>query len=146
MYDFSLLFLLSFSFIFHVICEDSSPSYACINQGHLALYNALVLGYIIPLVNYSLKSWNWLHCSLQDIGFIAIAHLTIYWVYFITIICYWIVQWIHILVGGIGLILSILSSAGSTHHRMWLLSSTQIPTTLGHKLLICKIYYCCDNC
>ena len=32
-YDLSLLFL-SFSFIFHVICEDSS-SYTCINQGHL---------------------------------------------------------------------------------------------------------------
>ena len=42
MYDFSFLFLLSFSFIFHVICEDSSPSYACINQGHLVLYNVSV--------------------------------------------------------------------------------------------------------
>ena len=42
MYDLSLLFLLSYSFIFDVICEDSSPSYTCINQGHLVLYNVLV--------------------------------------------------------------------------------------------------------
>ena len=42
MYDLSLLFLLSFSFIFYVMCEDSSPSYICINQGHLVLYNVLV--------------------------------------------------------------------------------------------------------
>ena len=54
MYDLSLLFLLSFSF--NVIYEDSSPSYTCINQGHLVLYNVLILGYIFPLVNYSLKS------------------------------------------------------------------------------------------
>ena len=42
MYDLSLLFLLSYSFIFDVICEDSFPNYTCINQGHLVLYNVLV--------------------------------------------------------------------------------------------------------
>ena len=78
MYDLNLLFLLSFSFIFRVIFEESSPSYACINQGHLALYNVSVLGYIFPLVNYSLKSRHWLHCSHQDISYIAIPDLTIY--------------------------------------------------------------------
>ena len=78
MYDLSLLFLFSLSFIIHVICEDSSPSYACINQGHLVLYNLLLLGYIFPPVNYSLKSWNWLHYSLQDIGCTAISYWIIY--------------------------------------------------------------------
>ena len=39
MHDLSLLFHLSFTFIFHVICEDSSPSYACMNKEHLVLYN-----------------------------------------------------------------------------------------------------------
>ena len=51
MYDLSLLFLLSFSFIFHMICEDFSPSYTCINQRHLAHYNvSALLHHLVPLI------------------------------------------------------------------------------------------------
>ena len=67
-------------FLLYFSC-DSSPSYACINQGQLELYNISVLDYILPLVNYSLKSWNWLHCNLQDIGYTAISYWTIYWIH-----------------------------------------------------------------
>ena len=73
MYNLSILFLLSSSLIFHVICKDSSPSYTCINKGHL-VYNVWVLGYILPPVNHSPKSWNQLHCSLQDIRYTAISY------------------------------------------------------------------------
>ena len=113
MYDYNLLFRLSFSCIFHVIYEDSSHNYTCINQENLVLYNVSVLGYIFSLVNYSLKSWNWLHCSLQDIGCTVISYWTIHWVHLSLSIITGFCSRFHNFITGIGLLLSILSSGGT---------------------------------
>ena len=70
MYDFSFLFLLSFSFIFHVNYRNSSPSYTCINQGHLVFYKVSI--WVISSLSQHLSkvlklaplqpSRYWLHC------------------------------------------------------------------------------------
>ena len=94
--------LLSFSFIFHVICEDSSPSYACINQGHLVLYNVLV--WVISSLGQQLSkvlklallqpSRYWLYCYYSSDSLLSSHYLCSSYLHSLEVIHNFITRWI----------------------------------------------------